>query len=295
MLYVPANDGMLHAFYAGSTPTTAALGGKERWAFMPTSVLPNLYKLADIYYKNNHQFYVDGTPVVGDAYDGSNWKTILVGGLNAGGKEYYAIDVTDPASPKGLWEFKWSNVCYDGTPATAGSDCEIGYTYGQPIISKLNDGTWVVMFTSGYNNVNTPPQGGDGVGYLYVLNAFTGQIIYRISTGAGNGTTPSGLAQINNFVDLTDINNTTRQVYGGDLLGNIWRFDVNDSIAPAGREAALIGVATDASNAPQPITTRPELAELDACRWYSSARASSSAPAISATARASRSTASSTR
>src|SRR5471030_2730036 len=120
------------------------------------------------------------------------------------------------------------------------------------------------MFTSGYNNVNAPPKAGDGGGYLYVLNAFTGQILYKIATGAGDSTTPSGLAQINNFVDFAAVNNTTRQVYGGDLLGNVWRFDVNDSIAPGGREATLLGVATDGGGAPQPITTRPELAELNA-------------------------------
>ena len=57
-------------------------------------------------------------------------------------------------------------------------------------------------------------------------------------------------------------NNLARQAYGGDLLGNVWRFDVNDSVAPAGREAALLGIAKDPLNAGQPITTRPELAEL---------------------------------
>ncbi|MEO8524855.1 MAG: PilC/PilY family type IV pilus protein [Caldimonas sp.] len=263
MLYVPANDGMLHAFYAGADATDP-IGGKEAWAFIPSAVLPNLYKLADTFYKNNHQFFVDGTPIAGDAFDGTNWRTILIGGLNSGGKSYYALDITDPASPKGLWEFKWSNVCYNGTPATAGSDCHLGATFGKSVISKLSDGTWVVMFTSGYNNVNAPPKAGDGGGYLYVLDAFTGQIRYKIATGAGSSTTPSGLAQINNYVDYAAVNNTTRQVYGGDLLGNVWRFDVNDSIAPGGREASLLGVATDGGGTPQPITTRPELAELNA-------------------------------
>ncbi len=71
------------------------------------------------------------------------------------------------------------------------------------------------------------------------------------------------MAQINNFVDASFVNNTTKQVYGGDMMGNIWRFDVNDTFAPSGREATLIGVAKDPSNNPQPITIRPELAELN--------------------------------
>jgi type IV pilus assembly protein PilY1 len=117
--------------------------------------------------------------------------------------------------------------------------------------------------TSGYNNVNAPSKTGDGVGYLYVLNAFTGKVIYKISTNAGSAGTPSGLAQINNYVDNAVVNNTTLKVYGGDVLGNIWRFDVNDTIAPSGREATKIGVAETAGHVVQPITTRPELAELN--------------------------------
>ena len=121
-----------------------------------------------------------------------------------------------------------------------------------------------MLVTSGYNNVNAPSIGGDGVGYLYVLDAFTGRIRYKISTGVGDASTPAGLAQINNFIGNGAVSNTTTQVYGGDLLGNIWRFDVNDSIAPSGREATLVGVATDSGGTPQPITTKPELAEYNA-------------------------------
>jgi type IV pilus assembly protein PilY1 len=261
MLYVPANDGMLHAFYAGANAADP-LGGKEAWAFMPTAVLPNLYKLADTYYKNHHEFFVDGTPVVGDVFIGGAWKTILVAGLNGGGRSYYALDITDPANPIALWEFNRGGTCYSG--AAINSDCHLGYTYGKPVITKIGPGagTWVVLVTSGYNNVNSPTIGGDGVGYLYVLDAANGRILQKISTGAGSAATPSGLAQINVFVDYALYNNLARAVYGGDLLGNVWRFDVNDSILPAGKEAALLGVAKDPGGVPQPITTRPELAEL---------------------------------
>jgi len=264
MIYAGGNDGMLHAFYAG-TSVTDPNGGKEAWAMIPSSVLPSLYKLANNNYASDHRFFVDGTPTVGDAFDtsASQWKTVLVGGLNAGGKAYYAIDVTSPTAPKALWEFKWGSTCYDGTPATAGSDCHLGLTFGKPIITKLANGTWVVMFTSGYNNVSAPSAAGDGGGYLYVLNAFTGKIISKLSTGVGDASTPSGLAQINNFVDNGAINNTTVRVYGGDMLGNVWRFDVNDNLPPGGLEATLIGTTKTATGTAQPITVRPELAELN--------------------------------
>jgi|KBSMisStaDraftv2_1062788.scaffolds.fasta_scaffold01648_6 Tfp pilus tip-associated adhesin PilY1 len=272
MLYVPGNDGMLHAFYAG-TSTADPLGGKEAWAVIPSTVLPKLYKLADNNYKDNHLFFVDGTPSVSDVFDtgSGTWKTILVAGLNNGGKGYYALDVTNPLSPKGLWEFKWSStVCpwsAGNTPIGAAvgntSDCHLGQTYGRPLITKLADGTWVVMVTSGYNNVNAPVQAGDGGGYLYVLNASTGQIVHKIPTGVGNPATPSGLAQINGFADLAEINNMTLRVYGTDVLGNIWRFDVNDNLNPSGREATLLGTAKDSGGTPQPITIRPELSVKD--------------------------------
>ncbi|MBX3664716.1 MAG: hypothetical protein KF834_03430 [Burkholderiales bacterium] len=257
MVYVAANDGMLHAFYAGAN-VSDPLGGEERWAFIPTMVLPNLYKLADNNYANLRRYYVDGTPTVGDVYDPVNnvWKTILVGGLNAGGRGYYALDVTDPGNPKGLWEFKHTATCA-GTPAGQSSDCHIGYTYGNPTISKLADGRWVVFVTSGYNNVNTPAVAGDGRGYLYVLDALNGQIIYKISTGAGDATTPSGLGKIANFVLDTALNNTTQHIYGADLLGNVWRFEVN-----AAQTATRLTTVTDASNNPQPITTKPEIADF---------------------------------
>jgi len=265
MVYVGANDGMLHAFYA--TLDTALNGGKEAWAVIPSSVLPNMYKLADENYKRDgHQFYVDGTPVVGDVCGTpctavGDWKTILVGGLNAGGKGYYALDVTTPGvAPTPLWEFKQSATDCPASMAGAVNrtgDCNLGLTFGKPVITKLA-GTWVVMVTSGYNNVNGASNGMDGGGFLYVLNALTGRIIHKIPTGAGSGTTPSGLAQINNYVDNVAIDNTTLRVYGGDVLGNMWRFDFSPS-----PQATLLATAKDPSNNVQPITIRPELAELD--------------------------------
>ena len=97
------------------------------------------------------------------------WKTILVGGLNKGGRAYYALDITDPVNPKALWEFTHNpGVC---SGAGQYSDCHLGYTFGNPVITKLKDGRWVVVVTSGYNNTNTPAVTGDGEGYLYVLEA----------------------------------------------------------------------------------------------------------------------------
>jgi len=90
-------------------------------------------------------------------------------------------------------------------------------------------------------------------------------LIYKVGTevggvNVGSAGTPSGLGQINNFVDNPLVDNTTLHVYGGDLLGNIWRFDFPPLFAAP--TATLIGTAKDSLNNPQPITTRPELAEI---------------------------------
>jgi type IV pilus assembly protein PilY1 len=252
MVYVAANDGMLHAFDA-STGTSA---GSEQWAYIPPMVMPKLYKLADKNYASKHEYYVDGSPSVGDicpnapttTCTASQWKTILVGGLNAGGKGYYALDITDPLNPKALWNY------------TVADDADMGLSFGNPIITKRSDGTWVVVFTSGYNNT-----GGDGKGHLYVLNANTGERLLKLDTTAGSSGSPSGLAKISGWVDAPAVDNTVKRFYGGDLLGNVWRFDTDDRIAPSGNEATLLAELGNVSPAGvQPVTVKPLLSEIAA-------------------------------
>ncbi|NCV84499.1 MAG: hypothetical protein EBW14_01130 [Oxalobacteraceae bacterium] len=240
-VYLAANDGMLHAFDAAS--------GKERWAFIPESVLPQLWRLADNAYSKNFRYLLDGTPVVGDicplapgkTCTAEEWRTILVAGLGAAGREFYALDITQAEQPKLLWRIN------------ADTEPQLGYALGKPIITKRRDGTWVVLITSGYNNV-TP---GDGRGVLFVVNASQGEVIKRIDTGAGTTTQPAGLAQLNAWVeDLLD--NTVERIYGGDLLGNVWRFDINEASSNRNQEAVLLARLVRNGNE-QPITTRPEL------------------------------------
>ena len=242
-VYVGANDGMLHAFSAAT--------GQESWAYIPSIVLPDLYKLADKNYSTQHQYSVDNSPETGDICPNANlttpttctagqWKTILVGGLNRGGKGYYALDITNPTAPVLLWEF---------------TDANLGYSYGNPTITKLEDGRWVVLIGSGYNNA-------DGLGHLYVLNANTGAVIRDITTSAGTATTPSGLSRISAHVLESSTDNTARAAYGGDNLGNLWRFDINGDIGATGYDAQLLVSLVDAAGNVQPITTRPVQATI---------------------------------
>ncbi len=295
VVYAGANDGMLHAFAAkGSAATEAAVEasaaadsaysldptnttlstaaatarataatavaadttiGQELWAYIPSMVMPQLYKLADKKYKDKHRYYVDASPVVGDICTSNCstaatavWKTILVGALGRGGRGFFALDITVPGTPKALWEF---------------TDDDLGYSYGNPQITKMADGTWVVLLTSGYNNIpNDDGAAGDGVGRLYVLNAGTGAQIAGVSplsTGVGSVSDPSGLGKITAQVVDPSTNNTVEAVYGGDLLGNLWRFDINNTIGAAGVDAQLLAVLKDGSGNPQSITTKPEV------------------------------------
>ena len=236
MVYVAANDGMLHAF--------DAVTGDEKWAFIPSAVMPNLYKLADKNYANNHRYTVDGSPVIEDVVIGGAWKTILIGGLNSGGRSYYALDITDPNSPKALWEFS--------VGSGAGKDADLGYTYGNAVVAKRPNGTWVVVVTSGYNNTGT----GDGKGHFYLLDPATGNVLNKVSTTAGSAATPSGLGRINTWVDTFDTNNTAKRVYGGDLEGNLW--SLNLETLGVDKLTTLKG----SSGAVQPITTIPELGDV---------------------------------
>lgn len=251
VVYVAANDGMLHAFN-GTT-------GQEMWAYVPSMVMDRMYRLADNDYANRHEFLVNGAPVVGDIWvPGSPgaWKTILVGGLGAGGQGYYALDITDPSNPQALWEFSNDSL---------GGANNLGLTFGNPVITKRADGTWVVAFTSGYNNVVS---GGDGNGRLFVVNANTGQRLVAIATEtsagvpAGTASAPSGLGKLNAWVEST-IDNTARRYYAGDLLGNLWRFDIDNLVAPNSAALRLAQLRAGTPATAQPITTQPALGMVD--------------------------------
>ncbi|HEY8708750.1 MAG TPA: PilC/PilY family type IV pilus protein, partial [Burkholderiaceae bacterium] len=183
-VYVGANDGMLHAFNAASTLDAAGQlqatqdSGKELFAYVPAAVIPRLNRLMNPTY--THKYYVDGTPVVADAClgnvagvpcsDTASLKTVLVGGLNAGGQGIYALDVTNPSSfdaSKVLWEF------------TDRDDPDLGYTFGAPLIRKLNNQKWAVIFGGGYNNT-TADGSASSTGQAAIF------ILYLDGPGAGN-------------------------------------------------------------------------------------------------------------
>jgi type IV pilus assembly protein PilY1 len=237
-VFLGTNDGMMHAFDA----TT----GIERWAYVPTLAIPNMWKLADKNYSSMHTNYVNGKPVIADIQVAGVWKTILVAGLNGGGRGYFALDISDPASPSLLWEL------------SSADEPNMGYSFGPPVVTKKAGGSWVVLLTSGYNNVSP----GDGKGYVYIRDAWTGVTMpgSPISTAIGDTTTPSGLAKLTGWLDNPTKDNTATFVYGGDLFGNLWRFDINAN------SVMNFAVLKDSSGGVQPITTAPELGIINSKR-----------------------------
>lgn len=266
MLYVGANDGMLHAFSAET--------GEEEWAYVPKLVVS---KLAD-YASPTAAFQttVDGYIAVADVdfnnahtsnSTSADWRTLLVGGLGRGGKGIYALDVTDSTAAdeatlaeKVLWEFPNAD-----TPADVVS--KLGFSFSRPIIVKheitKTDGTraglgWVVLISSGYNNGGS----GDGKGYLFMLDVETGAVLATLSTGEGSSTSPSGLGQVSAWVDNDNLNSAVRWVYGGDLNGNLWRFDLSTETDLDGRSATKLATLTASGGSAQAITIAPELTRI---------------------------------
>ena len=273
-----ANDGMLHAFKASD--------GQENWAYIPSFFFSGTSKLRDLSKLTafSHQYFVDATPGVGDAdfwkTSGStltspDWRTVLVGALGKGGRGYYALDVTTPtvsseaaAAGKVLWEFPNAGTSGSVTVTTTSGTTtngltmavnKLGYTYGTPVITKTRAHGWVALVASGYNNGSD--SGGDGHGYLFVLNLKTGALLHVFDTGVGSSSDPSGLAHISAFVDNGMVDNTVEYVYGGDLSGNVWRFDLSDA-SVSNWKVKKLATLVDGSTATQSVTTAPELARI---------------------------------
>ena len=278
VLYVGGNGGMLHAFNASdaaddgtSASAATANSGKEVLAYIPSAVYPKLNQLAWPNY--SHKYFVDGTPVAADAQLSSPnctassdatkcWRTIVTGGLNAGGQGIYALNATDPSTfasgtPKSLvlWEF------------TDRDDADLGNTFVQPIVRKMNNGKWAVIFGNGFNNTDSDGKvSTTGHAYLYILyvdgpgfdssgrgKPWTLGTDYRkIELIAPNaGTSPlspaNGLGTVFG-VDKND-DNVVDYLYAGDRYGNLWKVDVSDT-NPA-NWASAFGTATT----PQPLFT----------------------------------------
>ena len=223
-VFVGGNDGMLHAFKASN--------GIELFAYIPESVLDTLEHLSDQKYRQG--YYVDGTPTIEDAFgdfpqcpsiedaEDDCWRTILVGGLNSGGKSVYALDVTKPnpqnesdaADEMFLWEFTHD---------------DLGHTFSRPVIAKLHDGRWVAIFGSGIQDA------GEYDAALFIVSIEDGSLIQKISVESvsDNNGLLSPAAYDANYDGYVDF------VYAGDTDGNLWKFNLQGVDEGGDFEAAV--------------------------------------------------------
>ena len=234
-IYVGANDGMVHAFNA--------VDGSEVFAYIPSMVIPNLVKLTQIPY--THNYFVDGELVVGDAYFGpsgsESWKTILAGGLGAGGKGLFALDITDPdLSAEDQSTGTDKKILFEKTHA------DLGHVYGRPSVLKFPDGKWYVISGNGYGSTN-----GKAKLFLIDLNSPS----FDITTFETDAMSDNGLSTPV-FLD-TDHDSVADVAYAGDLKGRLWKFEFD---IDASSDLVVTVTKLFDAGVNQPITVAPDIA-----------------------------------
>ena len=250
VLYVGANDGMLHAFDAAS--------GEELFAYVPAGVYDKLRNLSSPDYgssSNPHTYSVDGKLFVGDAFINGDWKNVLVGTLGAGGKGLFVLDITNPAA------FDESKVLLDLTDEDLYESLDtdtfpqLGHITSEPIVAPTNDG-WKIILGNGYNS-----SGGTAALVAIDVDApLTDSEAIAAGDAGANGLAGPALLQNADGEVVT--------AYAGDLLGNMWKFDLssNNWGIAFNQDKPLFTAAYDTVDADgndvtkaQPITATPTL------------------------------------
>jgi type IV pilus assembly protein PilY1 len=258
MVYVGANDGMVHGFNADT--------GDELFAYVPSMLIPNLSRLTAQDYV--HRFYVDGQMTQQDAKVGGQWGTYLAGAMGKGGQGVFLLDVTTPSrfasesSSKDVvkWEF------------TEKDDIDMGYVYSEPIIRLMENNKWAMIFSAGYNaqendgRFNTSGTAGKGAIFIVYLDGpgadgvwNEGTDYIKLMSGVGSASAPNGLGGVATIDNGAD--GKVNYIYSGDLFGNMWRFNVSgpDNAWSGAANRFKLFTATSASNQPQSITAAPQI------------------------------------
>ena len=264
IVYIGANDGMLHGFRAGNPND-----GKEMIAYIPDAVVNSIHTAnSSLDYSSPsyaHNVYVDATPGTGSLYYANAWHTWVVGGLGAGGNAsgainnvtsaangvIYALDITDPstfqesnAAKLVIGEWNSSNIsCLNDTKCKT----KLGSIFGTPIVRLMHDGNWAVIFGNGRNNAN----GTSGI-FIMSINQGTGAITFNFFD------TKSGSASNINWIDYAtsadlDGDGVVDYIYAGDAYGQLWRLDVTSNDPSKWTMGSSPIFTTPAG---QPITTK---------------------------------------
>lgn len=259
-VFVGANDGMLHAFNAS---TSGSDMGKEIFAYIPRGVYSKLANLSSPAY--THSYAVDGPIYVNDVYINGAWRTLVSGTLGAGGRGAYSLDVTDvlagtSTAPKVVFDVSADDSL---TPTSLKND--LGYSYSKVVIVPTVNGKWTAFFGNGVESNN-------GYAKLIAVDinssasntnlAASGSYV-AIDTKAKMSSTQNGLA---GMALLPDTNGIITYAYAGDIMGNMWKFEMTNNNSSNWKVAYGSGSSPDplirvidTNGAGQPITTAPVL------------------------------------
>ena len=185
-----SNNGILHAFRTSD--------GEELWGYIPPILLGNLERIPSSTANVTNAIYgIDGSPKVKDIFfddtpndgnDNPRWRTVLIGGLGAGGNGIYSLDITDITNPKHLFAIQndpsnreisyWNSAgiknvySYGSGSGSISKDInysKLGETWSAPRIIRVkvnNKDKWVAVFGAGYNAAVNPDIGSA----VYVLD-----------------------------------------------------------------------------------------------------------------------------
>ena len=214
-VFFGSNDGMLHTVYDAFVDQYGAETnyGTESWAFIPPDILPKLKNMVE---GTGHQYYVDSSPkayfkdVTNNGVVDPEDQVILVCGERKGGSSYFALDVTDPESPRYLWRIDDSNVP------------ELGESWSEPQFGRVKTsasdtvGTSVFFIGAGYRLNNSSGKA------ILAINVLTGQVV-KVFKNDSNITAMNYSVASNVLVVDANDNGFVDKIYVGDLGSQLWR------------------------------------------------------------------------
>ncbi|HSL68703.1 MAG TPA: hypothetical protein VK864_00610, partial [Longimicrobiales bacterium] len=202
VVYAPTNDGNLHAIDV----TT----GNERWTFVPPELLNGMFGLFDDAPTANKHYGLDGEVRIlkfdvdqdGIVESGAGDKVFLYFGMGRGGRNYYAIEVTDKDSPRFVWM---------RSPAQLG---KLGETWSTASLTRVNisgatqnNQKLVLVFGGGYDNSqDNVDYNTDNIGNaIYMIDATSGNLLWSASDAGANLNLTSMIHSIPGNISVMDL------------------------------------------------------------------------------------------